>query len=41
MTQAQLQNIATKINVHPIHLRFFLSNMKINSDENLEFSYKK
>jgi DNA adenine methylase len=40
MTQAQLQNIATKINVHPIHLRFFLSNTQINYDEKLESSYK-
>lgn len=40
MTQATIQNIATKLNVHPIHIRVFLSNMKINSEENLETLYK-
>jgi DNA adenine methylase len=40
MTQEIIQNIATKINVHPIHLRFFLSNIKIDSSENMEILYK-
>jgi len=40
MTQETIQNIATKINVHPIHLRFFLSNIKIDPSENLGTLYK-
>lgn len=35
-----ITNIATKINVHPIHLRFFLSNAKINLDDNVGLLYK-
>ncbi len=38
MTQSAIQNLATKLNVHPIHIRVFLSNMKISSDENIEES---
>ncbi|HDZ85140.1 MAG TPA: hypothetical protein ENH35_01145 [Candidatus Moranbacteria bacterium] len=40
MTQKTIQNIAIRLNVHPIHIRVFLSNMKINSSKNLEASYK-
>lgn len=36
MTQETIQKIATKISVHPIHLRFFLSNIKIDSSDNYE-----
>jgi len=35
MTQTAIQNLATKLDVHPIHIRVFLSNMKINSDESV------
>lgn len=41
MTQQTIKNIATKLNIHPIHLQVFLSNMQINSDDNLESLYKK
>jgi DNA adenine methylase len=41
MTQKTIQNIATKLNVHPIHLRVFMSNSKNITDENLESEYKK
>lgn len=40
MTQTAIQNLATKLNVHPIHIRVFLSNMKINSSKNIESEYK-
>ena len=41
MIQLAVQNLATKLKVHPIHVRFFLSNMKISLDENSEALYKK
>jgi hypothetical protein len=40
MTQTAIQNLATKLDVHPIHIRVFLSNMKINSSKNIEFEYR-
>ncbi len=39
MTQKTLENFALKLNVHPIHLRVFMSNNKNISSENLESAY--
>ncbi|MFA6974118.1 MAG: hypothetical protein WC238_05275 [Parcubacteria group bacterium] len=41
MTQKTIQNIATRLNVHPIHVRLFLSNIKVNLSEDMVTSYKK
>lgn len=40
MTQKAIQNLATQLNVHPIHIRVFLSNMKISSPINMKEQYR-
>ena len=39
MTTETINNIATKLDIHPIHVRVFLANAKISSVENFEKSY--
>jgi len=41
MTAEVIQSIATQLNVHPIHIRLFLSNFRISSFEDILTSYKK
>lgn len=41
MTQKTIQSIATQLNVHPIHIKVFLSNMKISSSKNIKEQYRK
>ena len=40
MTQQVIETIASKLNVHPIHLRVFMSDLDNISPENLEAAYK-
>lgn len=41
MTQAAIQNLAIQLNVHPIHIRLFLSKFYSKSNEHIINSYKK
>lgn len=41
MTQAQIQNFATQLNVHPIHVRLFLASFNTVSSKDMVTSYKK
>lgn len=41
MTQKTIQDIAAKINVHPIHVRFFLSNITVNPSDDVGTLYQK
>lgn len=41
MTVETINDIALKLNIHPIHVRVFLANTKIDSAENFEKEYKK
>lgn len=40
MTQKTIECLATKLNVHPIHIRLFISNRKIDSINNFETLYR-
>ncbi|MDD5464399.1 MAG: DNA adenine methylase [Candidatus Moranbacteria bacterium] len=40
MTQKTMQDIAVSLNIHPIHLRVFMSNLKNASAENIISAYK-
>ncbi|KKP90491.1 MAG: adenine methylase protein [Candidatus Moranbacteria bacterium GW2011_GWC2_37_73] len=40
MTQKIIQDIAVSLNIHPIHLRVFMSNLKNASAENIISAYK-
>lgn len=41
MTQATIQNLAIKLNVHPIHVRLFMSKFKAETSDDIVDSYKK
>jgi DNA adenine methylase len=41
LTEEKIVNLAYKFNVHPIHIRLFLSNKKVKSKQGVEFDYKK
>lgn len=40
LSKSAIMNIATKVNAHPIHIRFFMSNFKTIPNEKLEIAYK-
>jgi len=40
MTQKTIQDIAIQLNVHPIHVSVFLSNMQIDSSKDIEILFK-
>ena len=40
LTKTAIKEIGFRLNVHPIHIRFFLSNMKSDSLNNIDVLYQ-